>query len=172
VERAIGGIFDALPDAAFTTEELCGRVYPGVEIERKHRVAALRAANKLVAKRDTLGVLAGEGLGGQRVFFRMDSVFSYGLARLKADDLYHYQSRDSRILPWNIKTEEDLRAPLIKGGRYHKYMVRGGAWWKHVQSWAAERKARRSGNAERLKRVLAEREEHNAKILSLLGLNR
>ena len=56
IERAIAAILDAEPDNAFTTEDLCERVYPGVNrVEKKHRVAVLRAANKLIKRRDNTG---------------------------------------------------------------------------------------------------------------------
>jgi hypothetical protein len=44
VERAIAGVFEAEPDNAFTVEDLCDRAYPGELVEKKHRVAVLRAA--------------------------------------------------------------------------------------------------------------------------------
>jgi len=45
IERAIAAILDAESDNAFTTEDLCERVYRGVNrVEKKHRgrVAASR----------------------------------------------------------------------------------------------------------------------------------
>ena len=44
LEQAIREHLGARPDEAFTTDELCAVCYPGTEqIERKHRVAVLRA---------------------------------------------------------------------------------------------------------------------------------
>ena len=44
IQRAIRELLDAHPNEAFTTDELCECCYPGVVIEKKHRVAVLRAA--------------------------------------------------------------------------------------------------------------------------------
>jgi hypothetical protein len=52
IERAIRELFDARPPdgyGGFSAEAMCEYVYPGVAIERKHRVAVLRAAHKIVA---------------------------------------------------------------------------------------------------------------------------
>jgi hypothetical protein len=52
IERAIAAALDAEPDGAFTTDDLCDRVYRGVNrIEKKHRVAELRAASNLMKRR-------------------------------------------------------------------------------------------------------------------------
>ena len=84
IERAIAAILDGEPNNAFTTEDLCERVYPGVNrVEKKHRVAVLRAANKLVKRRDNTGCWRSESLGGTRVYFNVDNVMSYAMARLK-----------------------------------------------------------------------------------------
>lgn len=48
IERTIKELFVAEPDAAFTTEQLCRKVYPRIRhVLKKHRVAVLRAAKKL-----------------------------------------------------------------------------------------------------------------------------
>ena len=87
IERAIVAILDAEPDNAFTTEDLCDRVYSGVNrVEKKHRVAVLRAANKLVKRRDNTGCQRCGNLGGTRVYFNVDNVMSYAMACLKADN--------------------------------------------------------------------------------------
>lgn len=52
IERAIRQLFDAHPDEAFTTDDLCVARYPGLErrkIEHKHQVGVMRAANKVLA---------------------------------------------------------------------------------------------------------------------------
>jgi hypothetical protein len=48
VGRAIKAVFEAAPDDAFTVEELCRLIYPGIsQVEKKHRVAVIRAAFRL-----------------------------------------------------------------------------------------------------------------------------
>jgi hypothetical protein len=66
LERAIRALFDANPDLAFVTDELCEHCYPDARpIQRKHQVAVLRAAWN-VLKHDpdwtTVNVLAFAGL--------------------------------------------------------------------------------------------------------------
>ena len=51
IERELQRIFfNVRLDNAFTTEELAERLYPGVTIEKKHRVAIIRAAERLRAR--------------------------------------------------------------------------------------------------------------------------
>lgn len=53
IERAIRGLFDAHPDEAFTTDQLCEHCYSldyPDEVERKHRVAVVRAAYRVVER--------------------------------------------------------------------------------------------------------------------------
>jgi hypothetical protein len=143
------------PITPSTTEDLCERVYPGVNrVEKKHRVAVLRAANRLVKRRDNTDCMRCENLGGTRVYFNIDNALSYAMARLKANNLNRYRSKDDRWFTPKPKwfrdvmgykkgyqyqehrsSEAELRTELAEGGRSHKYVVPGGAWWKHTQ-WA------------------------------------
>ena len=136
IERAIAAILDGEADNAFTTEDLCERVYSGVNrVEKKHRVAVLRAANKLVKRRDNTGCQQCENLGKTRVYFNVDNVMSYAMACLKADNLNHYRSNDDRYFTpkpkwfrdamgfekgyqyqWHRSNEAELRAELAEGG--------------------------------------------------------
>ena len=84
IERAIEAIFAAEPDNAFTTDDLCDRAYPGERIERKHRVAVLRAAAKVCA-RTGWAKWQSEVPGGTLVFRNVYNVMSHGMARLKSD---------------------------------------------------------------------------------------
>jgi hypothetical protein len=171
VERAIADVFEAEPDNAFTVEDLCDRVYPGEPVEKKHRVAVLRAA-KNIAKRNTeIGARAGECLGASIVFYNKYHVLSYAMARLKTDRFNRYRSNDSRDtytgwnaiygdpgkgMVWRIKhhnsDEEELLARLSEGGSYHEFVVPGGAWWRHTQIRIAER----DGDTETAERLRAE----------------
>jgi hypothetical protein len=154
VERAIAAALDAEPDNAFTVEDLCDRVYLGVNrIEKKHRVAILRAAANLMKRRDTLDRMQSDGLGGASVYYNLDNVMSYAMARLKSDFLNNYRSNDPRVHPSNIETEADLRAKLAKGGDDYEHVKRGGAWWTFTQEHIAELEAKRSGDKKRLAKV-------------------
>ncbi len=168
LERAIMAAVKAEPNNAFTTAELCARVYRDVKkIEKKHRVAVLRAAETLSGKLHTFRRLRGEHLGGTLVFFDARNVMSYGMARLKADELYDVG--DLRVRGWNRQTEESLRAKLA-AARHRELITEGGAWWRHVQSWKAEADALRSGDQTELRRVLAERKAADHKVKVVLGI--
>jgi hypothetical protein len=98
------------------------------------------------------------------VVYTADNVTSYALMRLKTDYFNHYQNRDPRCPEHRIKTEAELRARIAPGGRDHKLVVEGGAWWRHVQWWLQEREARRAGDTERLEQLRAEQEAHTAEV--------
>jgi hypothetical protein len=179
VSRAIEAALEAEPDNAFTIEDLCDRVYRGVNrVEKKHRVAVLRAAKAIVARCPDFDCMTGEGLGGTLVIFNRYRVMSYAMAWLKADRFERYRSNDKRNKwrppAWYCKglgwgpagkgkvwvqtkrnaTEADLRAQL-ESERHRKLMAPGGAWWRQVQIWIAER----DGDAERVAQLEAEREQ-------------
>jgi hypothetical protein len=179
IERAIAAVLDGEADNAFTTEDLCDRVYSGINrVEKKHRVAVLRAANKLLKRRDNTGCQQCGNLGGTRVYFNVDNVMSYAMARLKADNFNHYRSKDDRWFTpehhpkWfrdamgykkgyqyqkHRSSEAELRAELAEGGPNHKNVVPGGVWWKHTQQAIAEMEAKRVGDTKRLEEIEAER---------------
>lgn len=159
IERAIADILDAEPDNAFTVEDLCRRVYGIERVEKKHRVAVLRAAATLGKRRDTLCWTQSDPPGATCVYYNIDNVMSYAMARLKAEDPYEYGTTCR-------KTEADLRAKLAKGGNHHKDVVRGGAWWRHTQQHIAQLKAKRSGNTRLLAKL---RREHAAKNEAIMG---
>jgi hypothetical protein len=118
-----------------------------------------------------------ENLGGTRVYFNIDRVLSYGMARLKTDQFNRYRSNDDRwflpsallrrlepdqyrkgyVYQWHRSNEAELRARLAEGGREHKHVVPGGVWWKHTQHAIAEMEAKRVGDTKRLEEIEAER---------------
>jgi hypothetical protein len=121
-------------DNAYTVDDLCDRVYPGLKrFQRKHRTAVIPAAKRVCER---LGEhwdwWRSETQGGTLVFWNRTSVMSYGMARLKSDHLYGYRRGC---------TEAKLKASLLPGGRYHKYVVTGGAWWEHRQDDIAKSKS-------------------------------
>ena len=136
IERAVRDTFTSDPNNAFTTDDLCGRVYPGLEeAPRKHRAAIVPIA-KRVCKRlgEQWDWWRAETRGGTLVFWNRVSVTSYAMARLKSDFLNGYRCASSR----RQRTEEELKAAISPGGREHKYIVEGGAWWGHCQEDIAE----------------------------------
>lgn len=160
VGQAIVAAFAAEPANAFLAEELIERVYPGLNrIEKKHRVAVLRAAKSLATPEYGISWFRGGGLGGRLVFFSKYSVLSYAMARLKGDGLY--KPNDPRLC-WS-RSEDELRAKLLDGGDSQRLVVEGGHWWRHVQQWIAER----DGDTETVSRMEAE----NDRLLAALGAN-
>ena len=141
VERAIEAILTWEADNAFSVADLCKRIYPRIKrIDKKHRVSVLRAARKLAQRRDTLDTMGSWTRGGAVVYYNLDNVMSYAMARLKADFLSNYEgtrygAKDS---------EEDLRNRLAAGGKDHLRVVEGGTWWAHTQSQIDELDAKRA----------------------------
>jgi hypothetical protein len=145
VGRAIAALFDAEPDNAFTTAELCQRVWPdcGDWPERTQRVAVLRAAKSLARHRPDLGLQAcgKEERGNENVFYRRDRVMAYAMGHLK-----------KWLAPY--ATDEERRAMLAPGGREHHMIEPGGAWLRHTEMAIA----RRDGDHEKLDRLEEEQD--------------
>jgi hypothetical protein len=123
IERTIRDVFTCNVDGAFSVDDLCSHVYLGLKKpQRKHRAAVIPVAKQVCEQLgDDWQWWRAENRGGTLVFFNHANVTSYALARLRAD-MFEYQT-----------DEEKLRAMLLPGGRYHDYVVKGGAWWKHCQ---------------------------------------
>ena len=52
IERAIFDLFEEHPEGAWTTADLCRLIYPTANrVEKKHRVAVLRAMDKVIDKK-------------------------------------------------------------------------------------------------------------------------
>jgi hypothetical protein len=117
VARAIEAAFAAEPGSAFSVDELCRRVYRGADrVEKKHRVAVLRAAKA----NPRLIYLPSYLSGGTLIFFELGSVKGYGLARLKATN-------------YSGKSDAELRGRLRKGGVCHELVAPGGDWYRQVE---------------------------------------
>ncbi len=156
VEQAIMAAIEAEPDNAFTVEDLCDRVYQGVNrIEKKHRVAVIRAMRNAAERPNDLEFMTGEGRGNTLVLFNRYNVPSYAMARLKADKLNYYRTKDDHLSV--LEQEARLRAELQPGSRIHSLNVEGGAWMRHVRLWTAQRdgdkKLIRAIEAEEAKRM-------------------
>lgn len=150
IERTISNAFTSNPDGAFSTDDLCDRVYLGLSRpNRKHRASIIPVAKKVCER---LGEhwqwWRSEHRGGALVFFNHASVMSYAIGRLKVD---LYKCRPG-------STEEELKAEISPGGRYHHHVVEGGAWWKHCQEDIAEFK-RKTDNQNITRNDLTSRHE-------------
>jgi hypothetical protein len=130
IQQTIKGLFAAEPDNAFTTTELCERVYGIKETDKRHRIAVIRAAKTIPG----LDYLVGENLGRQLVFYDPLNVMSYAMAQLKADSLQNYRNADPRCPPhWKNETEAGLRAKLANDERHRKLISEGGPWWLRTE---------------------------------------
>jgi hypothetical protein len=137
IQRVLIKIFDCERDNAFTTEDLCKRIYPQLypnRIKKSHRATVVRAARNIAAQRPEIQWLQSQRLGGTPVFFRHDEVMSYAMARLKADRFQRY--RDQR-LHWS-SGEEALRR-VLDDESYRKLTGPGGAWRSQVEIFLAGR---------------------------------
>ncbi len=151
IERAIEAVFAAEPDDAFTSADLCDRVYPGLnKVEKKHRVAVIRAAKNVCGRAGWVCDRT-EALGGTLVFYNPFDVMSYAIGRIKTDMFTNYRNSDRRILDHWRKTAEGIRGMFEPGGEKHGMIVEGGHWWRHVQLNIAARDGDTSERAEALK---------------------
>ena len=129
VERTIEAAFTASPSATFTVEDLCAVAYPGVNrVEKKHRVAVLRAADKAAARVGWRGRRA-DRPGHAVIYFNLINVHSYALGKLRLDFLtgrYDLAELETR-----------LSDPKAHGSRYD-WIQPGGAWWRHVEIHKAD----------------------------------
>src|SRR5215471_16956411 len=88
VEMTIARLFARNPTGNFTTDELVARVYPDVDyVEKKHRVAVLRAARH-VCDEDGWWMLAMEGPGSPSLFVnpRDETGYLRGYTRSRCPD--------------------------------------------------------------------------------------
>jgi hypothetical protein len=126
IERAIESAFRENLASAFTTDQLCELVYPGLNrIERKHRAVVVPIARKISER---LGehrkCVRAEQVGRPFVFFNKASVMSYAMGRWKGE------------FPWCLRyTDEEFKADFAPGGREHRLVVEGGYWWQHCQKY-------------------------------------
>jgi hypothetical protein len=158
IQRTIKELFEAELDNAFTTTELCERVYGVKETDKRHRIAVIRAAKKIPG----LDYLVGENLGKQLVFYDPLNLMSYATARLKVDFSENYRNADPRCPPHGINTEADLRAKLGNDERYRKLISEGGSWWLHTEISRANAR----GYPERAAQLQAQADENSEATLS------
>jgi hypothetical protein len=124
IARVIAAAFTANQDSAFTTDELCHRVYAGLkQIERKTPCRRSRRR----CERLHWDWFQAEWRGGTSIFWNRVSVTSYALARF-------------RLNSWNRDASEgDLKNKLLSPDN-QKLITKGGTWWQHVQDDIAELK--------------------------------
>lgn len=131
IEITIENVFACNPHDAFSTDDLCDRVFLGDRIDRKHRVAVVIAAKKVSQRlgehRDWWRSEASQGRGQFLVFWNRASVTSYAMARLKAFRWYGGSTM------CRAEQEAKFKAEIAPGGCYHEHVVTGGCWWEYCQ---------------------------------------
>ncbi|MGU3536816.1 hypothetical protein [Methylobacterium sp. A54F] len=150
MERAIEAAFIAQPSATFSIADLGPIAYPGLnQVEKRHRVAILRAADK-VGKRLWWSGLRSERPGGPIIYCNLLDVRSYTLGRLRADHVAGAEPLD--------RLESLLEEPRFGDPRRHwsqwDRMQPGGAYWIHVEM----AKARKTGDLAEVERLRVELE--------------
>ena len=140
-QRVLIKIFDSERDNAFTTEDLCERIwpdrYPGVlgsRVRKTDRATVINAARHIALQRPEIQWLRSQRLGGMLVFFRHDEVMSYAMARLKADRFQEY--RNPRF---HWRPDEGALRRELDNESYRKLIGPGGAWRRQVEIFLARR---------------------------------
>ena len=163
IEKAIERLFVEQPDRTFSTDDLAKAAYPALDhVEKRHRVAILRAADK-VAQRLHWEKWQCERLGwGNRwpgqiretpkgrgaVFVNPQNIWSYAQGRLRI----HWHDGEEPEEKWNAR--------LGQGGDLHKLIQPDGVWSVRVQ----QRKAEIAGmEPSAALRALIEKHEREAK---------
>jgi hypothetical protein len=188
IQRAIEAAFRAEPENALLLSELCERVYRGVNrVEKKHRIAAARAARRI----PWLDCWHRETLGRELVIFDPCNVMSRGMATLKADRLSGYERNNDprkaevrKRCAWLVSlnpqkyghyanaereiSEQELRNSLAPGGENHRLLMPGGAWWRHTEM----ERAKRRGDVETYDRLRFEQAKAEVALLRGAGVVR
>jgi hypothetical protein len=152
IESEIAALFAAEPDNAFTAEEICKRIFPGLKhAARKRRVEVLKAARNLMKREGNLSYIRSSARGHTVIFFKETCVISYAMACQKR-------------WPWRPKSDAELRARLSEGGEHFKDIQPGGAWWRHTQM----RIAKREGDVNRFEELRAEQDESLASMAAAI----
>lgn len=149
IERAIAAAFEAEPDEAFSTDELCALAYPGVNrIEKKHRVAVIRAGERVCARMPAWAAWQSSEATGPLIWANRYSVPSYTLMR--ARKAYPREPLDAQ------------RRMLEHGGKFYRAAQEGGPWWRQVQLMIAARDGDRSERTAELE----QQQQKDAKLLA------
>lgn len=120
VQRKIAEILARDLDDAVRTDDICREIY-GEDIQKKHRVAVIRAGKALAKKRPEIGWDGGSG-NDALTFFHQGSVLSRAKARFKA-------------LRYNYFTPDIDEAFAPGGSWWHKQIIEGGLYWQRTEAW-------------------------------------
>jgi hypothetical protein len=119
VQRKIAEILARDVDDAYRVDDLCEEIYGNVE--KKHRVAIIRAGKALARERPEIGWDSSTlGLS----FFHQGSVLSRAKARMKGCMGYLGNS--------NERISKDLQPG---GSWWYKHIIEGGLYWQRTEAW-------------------------------------
>jgi hypothetical protein len=164
VERRVEKLFTRNPTKTFSTGDLIAKVYPGLEwIEKKHRVAVLRAATKVALRlgnwekwkceRFFQNDLTDRGI----IFVNVCDTRSYALGRLRTQQEYQWGGgMPVAALARHMERDENIK----------QYVARGGAWWRLVQQERVKRGAVLDAESQKL---VATAEEESQQRLEMLA---
>jgi hypothetical protein len=165
IERAIEAAFTTEPNRAFTVEELARAAYPGVNrVEKKHRVALLRAAHN-VAERLLWRTMRGGENGDGLTFYNPVELRSYAQAHLRWCERINLACGDTGELERNLAALDDPSMDFD----HRDCMEPGGPWWEFVEI----ERCRRSGDHARADELeakhTAQKEAFRAGLRAFLG---
>ena len=165
----IRDIFAADPDAAYTTEELCERVYAVGRAEKKHRVPVTEgvvAAGDEAAERQ-------DGAMGRHVRFRAARQPARRLQPIQrpiASDgsgqggLSHEQPPEPLLDAFAVERDERCRKQFERDDYRKRREPGGDIWWE-----VAEAVAERDGDAETLAKAKAFREARERQYQAMMS---
>lgn len=138
IERAIETTFKQNPSGTFTVEELARIAYPGLDrVEKKHRVAVSRAANRAAA-RCQWRCWRSDRPGRHFVYLNPFDLRSYVVGRLHCDEVEGTRAVE--------EIERRLDDPSHRRSRW-AWAQPGGVWWLHAEINKARRDGRRGDEA-------------------------
>ncbi len=124
IQRAIEDAFRQHPSATYAVDELVLIAYPGLNrVEKKHRVATIRAADAVAKDLGWQGIRA-ERPGQPVIYGNPLNLRSYATWKMRRDFIT------------GALTVERLEAALDDPKAWHSHwswVQPGGAWWQHVE---------------------------------------
>jgi hypothetical protein len=130
IQRAIESTFRQNPSSTYSVDELAAVAYPGInQVEKKHRVAVLRAA---AAAAETCGWWYGQAQrpGHSMIYGYPLDLRSYAIWTMRRDFLSGSMTPEQ--LAKALDDPKDWRSEW-------KNVQPGGSWWYHVEINRADR---------------------------------
>jgi hypothetical protein len=136
IEQAIERLFVEQASKTFSTNELARVAYPPLDqVEKRHRVAVLRAADKVALRLHWEKWQCERfGWGNRYPLSEQKSLEGRGAVYVNPQDLWSYAQGRLRTDNYDGRLSEAKWDDMLgQGGSFHKYVQPGGAWWIHVE---------------------------------------